>query len=82
MKDLGFTVSQTEHQSSRVCSPCSTQVRSTQAGFFFYKASFQESEYDDDSFRFLKKTGCPHHLMVPLLIDAIFCANYNSKCCG
>ena len=65
MKGLGFTVSQIEHQSSRVCSPCSTQVRSTQAGFFFYKASFQESEYDDDSFRFLKKTGCAHHLMVP-----------------
>ena len=62
-KDLGFTVSQTEGQSSRVCSPCSTQVRSTRAGFFI-KASFQESEHDDDSFQFKKKTECPHHLLV------------------
>ena len=52
LRDLSFTISQTEDQSSRVCSPCSNQVRITQAGFSFIKASFQESEHDDDSFRF------------------------------
>ena len=31
---------------------------------FFIKASFQESEHDDDSFQFKKKTECPHHLLV------------------
>ena len=44
-----------EDQSSRVYSPCSNQVRGTQAGFSFIKASFQESEHNVDSFRFLKK---------------------------
>ena len=53
LRDLGFTVSQTEDQSSRVCSPCSNQVRSTRARFSFIKASFQESEHDDDNFQFL-----------------------------
>ena len=53
---VGFTVSQTEDQPSRVCSPCShDQVRSTRAGFSFIKASFQESEHDDDSFRCFEK---------------------------
>ena len=52
LRDLGFTVSQTEDQSSRVSSPCSNQVISTRAGFSFIKASFQESDHDDDSFRF------------------------------
>ena len=33
LRDLGFTVSQTEDQSTRVCSPCSSQVRSARAGF-------------------------------------------------
>ena len=42
------------YQSNRDCSPCSNQVRSTRAEFSFIKASFQESEHDDDSFRFLK----------------------------
>ena len=67
LRDLGFTVSQTEDQSSRVCLHCSNQARSTRAGFFFFiKASFQESAHDDDSFRFLKKQiEYPHHLMVP-----------------
>ena len=66
LRDLGFTVSQTEDQSSRVCLHCSNQARSTRAGFFFIKASFQESAHDDDSFRFLKKQiEYPHHLMVP-----------------
>ena len=44
LRDLGFTVSQIEDQSSSVCSPCSNQVRSTRAGFSFIEASFQESE--------------------------------------
>ena len=66
LRDLGFTVSQTEDQSSRVCLHCSNQARSTRAGFFFIKASFQESAHDDDSFRFLKKQiEYPNHLMVP-----------------
>ena len=62
LRDLGFTVSQTEDQSSRVCSPCSNQVRSTRARFPVIKASFQESELDDDSFRFLKNrmSASPH----------------------
>ena len=56
LRDLGFTVSQTEDQSGRVCLHCSNQARSTRAGcfFFFIKASFQESEHDDDSFRILE----------------------------
>ena len=49
-----FFFSQTEDQSSRVCSHCSNQVRSTRAGSSFIKASFQESQHDDDSIRFLK----------------------------
>ena len=52
LRDLGFTVSKTEDQSGRVLSPCSNQVISNRAGFSFIKASFQESEHDDDSFRF------------------------------
>ena len=62
LRDLGFTVSQTECYLSRVCSPCSNRVRSTRAGFRFFKASFQESEHDDDSFRFLKNRmfASPH----------------------
>ena len=40
LRDLDFTVSQTEDQSSRVCSPCSNKVKSTRAGFSFIKASF------------------------------------------
>ena len=51
LRDLNFTVSQTEDQSSRVCSPCSNKVRSTWAEFCITKTSFQESEHDDDSFR-------------------------------
>ena len=35
------------------------------------KASFLESEHDDYSFRFLKKTECPHNLMVPKQGDAM-----------
>ena len=54
LRDLDFTLSQTEDQSSRVCSHCSNQVRGTRAGFSSIKASFQESEHDDDRFRFLK----------------------------
>ena len=50
LKDLDFTISQTEDQSSRVCSPCSNKVRSTRAEFYI-KTSFQESEHNDDSFR-------------------------------
>ena len=52
LRDLGFTVLQmVNNQSSRVCSPCSNLVISLQAGFFFIKASFQESVHNDDSFR-------------------------------
>ena len=40
-KDLDLTVSQTEDQSSRVCSPCSNKVRSTWAEFSVIKTSFQ-----------------------------------------
>ena len=63
LRDLDFTLSQTEDQSSRVCSHCSNQVRGTRAGFSSIKASFQESEHDDDSFRFLKyrMSASPHH---------------------
>ena len=57
LRDLGFTVSQTEDQSSRVCLHCSNQARSTRAGFFFIKASFQEKKK--------KPIEYPHHLMVP-----------------
>ena len=39
IKRFGFTVSQTEDQSSRDCSHCSNQVRSTRAGFSFVKAT-------------------------------------------
>ena len=62
LRDLSFTVSQTGDQSCSVCSPCSNQVRSTRAGFSFIKASFQDSENDDDSFRFLKNrmSASPH----------------------
>ena len=63
-KDLGFTVSQTEDQSSRVCSPCNLLRLKAPELDFFIKASFQESEHDDDSFQFKKKTECPHHLLV------------------
>ena len=57
-----FFYSQTEDQLSRVCSHCSNQVRSTGAGFSFIKASFQESQHDDDSVRFLKTriSASPH----------------------
>ena len=51
LRDHDFTVSQTEDQSSRVCSPCSNKVRSTGAEFYIIKTSFQESENDDDRFR-------------------------------
>ena len=70
LRDLSFAVSQTEYQSCSVCSPCSNQVRSTRTGPSFIKASFQVSENDDDSFRFLK-TECSHHLMVPRQGNAI-----------
>ena len=64
-ENLFFLYSQTEDQSSRVCSHCSnqsSQVRSTRAGFSFINASFQESQHDDDSFRFLKTriSASPH----------------------
>ena len=36
LRDLGFTVSQTEDQLSRIFWPCSNQVRSTRAGFSFF----------------------------------------------
>ena len=62
-----FCFSQTEDQSSRVCSHCSNQVGSTRAGFSFFKASFQEREHDDDTLR----TECPHQLMVPLYGNAM-----------
>ena len=58
LRDLGFTVSQTEDQSSRVCSPRGNQVRSTLAGFSLIKASFQESKQDDDSFN--RMSASPH----------------------
>ena len=62
LRDLSFHVSQTEYQSCSVCSPCSNQVRSTRTGPSFIKASFQDSENDDDSFRFLKNrmSASPH----------------------
>ena len=63
LRDLGFTVSLTEDQSSRVSLPCSNKVRSTWAGFSFTKTSFQESEYDDNGFR-LKRMHT-HHFTVP-----------------
>ena len=50
LRDHDFTVSQTEDQSSRVCSPCSYKVRSTWIEFYIIKTSFQ-SEHDDDRFR-------------------------------
>ena len=49
LRDHDFTVSQTEDQSSRVCSPCSHKVRSTWIEFYIIKTSFQ-SEHDDDRF--------------------------------
>ena len=61
LRDLGLTVSQAEDQSSRVCSPRSNQVRSTQAGFCFIKASFQEGEHNNDSFRSLKNRMSTSH---------------------
>ena len=62
LRDLSFAVSQTEDQSCSVCSPCSNQVRSTRTGPSFIKASFQDSENDDDSFRFFKNrmSASPH----------------------
>ena len=45
---------------SRVCSPCSNKVRSTWAKFSFIKTSFQESEHNDDSFRFKRMSALPH----------------------
>ena len=39
LRDLNFTVSQTEDQSSRICSPCSNKVRSTWAEFSIIKTS-------------------------------------------
>ena len=39
IKRFCFTVSQTEDQSSRDCSHCTNQVRSTRAGFSFVKAT-------------------------------------------
>ena len=60
-KDLGFTVSPTEDQSSRVCSLYSKKVRSTWAELFsVIKISFQESEHDDDRFRFKRMSTSPH----------------------
>ena len=59
LRGLGFTVSLTEDQSSRVCLPCSNKVRSTWAGFSFTKTSFQESEHDDNGFR-LKRMHTHH----------------------
>ena len=60
-KDLGFTVSPTEDQSSRVCSLYSKKVRSTWAELFsVIKTSFQESEHDDDRFRFKRMSTLPH----------------------
>ena len=50
LRDHDLTVSQTEDQLSRVCSPCSNKVRSTWAEFYIIKTSFQ-SEHDDDRFR-------------------------------
>ena len=40
LRDLGFTVSQTEDESSRVCSPCSNQVISTRLDFLLLKPPF------------------------------------------
>ena len=40
-KDLNLTVSQTEDQSSRICSLCSNKVRSTWAECSIIKTSFQ-----------------------------------------
>ena len=62
LRDLSFAVSQTEYQSCSVCSPCSNQVRSTRTAPYFINASFQDSENDDDSFRFLKNrmSASPH----------------------
>ena len=58
---LGFTVSPTEDQSSRVCSLYSKKVRSTWAELFsVIKISFQESEHDDDRFRFKRMSTSPH----------------------
>ena len=75
LRDLGFTVSPTEDQLSRIFSPCSNQVRSTWTGFSFFKAGFQESEHDDDSFRFLKNrmSASPHGSM------ARFCKDLNAS---
>ena len=60
-KDLGFTVSPTEDQSSRVCSLYSKKVRSTWAELFsVIKISFQESVHDGDRFRFQRMSTSPH----------------------
>ena len=50
LRDLDFTISQTEDQSRRVCSPCSNKVRSTRAEFSVINTSFHEREYGDDGF--------------------------------
>ena len=44
LRDHDFTVSQTEDQSSRVCSPCSYKVRSTWIEFYIIKTSFQSEQ--------------------------------------
>ena len=57
LRDLGFTVSQTEDQSSGFVCIAVIRLEAPELDFFFIiKASFQESVHDDDSFRFLKKT--------------------------
>ena len=67
LRDLGFTVSQTEDQSSRVCLHCSNQARSTRAGFFFLlKPAFKKARTTMIAFGLRKKQiEYPHHLMVP-----------------
>ena len=56
LRDLGFTVSQTEDQSSRVCLHCSNQARSTRAGFFFLlKPAFKKAHTTMIAFGLKKK---------------------------
>ena len=43
IRDLGFTVSQTEDQSSRCFSHCSNQLRSTRGGFSLLKLAFKKA---------------------------------------
>ena len=55
-----FCFSQTEDQSSRVCSHFSNQVGSTRAGFSFIKASFQEREHNDDTLASNRMSASAH----------------------